>query len=124
MAITAINAVVADVVFMTELNGLLALDVLAGVPARASDLCGHPKRRREHKDSAENRRARQVVRTMTENLWHRRRNNFVRLADVLVQRVSNRRGPRRLTLLPKTRLSYCWCDYFSGMMRFFQTIND
>ena len=73
MAITAINAVVADVVFMTELNGLLTLYVLAGVPARAGDLCGHPKGRQEDKDSAENRSARQVVRAMTENLWHRRR---------------------------------------------------
>ena len=33
MAIATIDAVVADVVFMTELNWLLALDVLAGVPA-------------------------------------------------------------------------------------------
>src|SRR6185436_11478481 len=52
MAITAINAVVADVVFMTELNGLLALDVLPGVPARAGDLSGHPEGRQEDKDSA------------------------------------------------------------------------
>ena len=76
MAIAAINAVVADVVFMTELNGLLTLYVLAGVPARAGDLCGHPKGRQEDKDSAENRSARQVVRAMTENLWHRRRTNL------------------------------------------------
>jgi len=73
MAIAAINAVVADVVFMTELNGLLTLYVLAGVPARAGDLCGHPKGRKEDKDCAENRSSRQVVRAMTENLWHRRR---------------------------------------------------
>lgn len=33
VAITAIDAIVADVVFVTELNGLLALNVLAGVPA-------------------------------------------------------------------------------------------
>jgi hypothetical protein len=32
MAITTINAVIADVMFVTELNWLLTLDVLAGVP--------------------------------------------------------------------------------------------
>src|SRR5262245_44752733 len=33
MTVTTIDPVVADVVLMTELNGLLALDVLPGVPA-------------------------------------------------------------------------------------------
>lgn len=33
MTVTAIDAVVADVMLVTKLNGLLALDVLSGVPA-------------------------------------------------------------------------------------------
>lgn len=33
VAITAIDAVIADMMLVTELNGLLPLDVLAGVPA-------------------------------------------------------------------------------------------
>jgi hypothetical protein len=35
MAITAINAVISDVMFMAELDGLLSLDPLAGIPGRA-----------------------------------------------------------------------------------------
>src|SRR5438105_182414 len=41
MAIATIDAVVADVVLMTKLNWLLPLDVLARVPARASNLSSH-----------------------------------------------------------------------------------
>jgi hypothetical protein len=44
VAIAAINAVVADVVLVTELNWLLALDVLAGVPSGAQYLGSDPKR--------------------------------------------------------------------------------
>jgi hypothetical protein len=43
MAITAIDAVIADVMLMTELNWLLALDVSARVPARARDFRRYPK---------------------------------------------------------------------------------
>jgi hypothetical protein len=44
VAVTAINAVIADVMFVTELDGLLTLDVLTGVPAGAIDLSRDPKR--------------------------------------------------------------------------------
>src|SRR5207237_2860599 len=37
MAITAIDAVIADVMFVTELNWLLALDVSTRIPTRARD---------------------------------------------------------------------------------------
>src|SRR5437899_2390064 len=33
MTVTAVDAVIADVMFVTELNRLLALDVLPGIPA-------------------------------------------------------------------------------------------
>src|ERR1041385_805505 len=40
VTVTAIDAVIADVVLVTELNWVLALDVRAGVPARAVDFGG------------------------------------------------------------------------------------
>ena len=44
VAIAAVDAVVADVVFVTELNWLVALDPLASVPGRTINLSGYPKR--------------------------------------------------------------------------------
>jgi hypothetical protein len=55
---------------MTELNRLLALDVLSRVPAGAHDLCAYPQRGNQNKDGAENCSARQVIRAVAENLWH------------------------------------------------------
>src|SRR5512141_1586058 len=43
VTVAAINAVIADVVLVAELNWLLALDVLAGVPPRPRNLRGHPQ---------------------------------------------------------------------------------
>src|SRR5439155_26827240 len=43
MAITAIDAVIANMMLMTELNWLLALDVSARVPARARDFRRYPE---------------------------------------------------------------------------------
>jgi hypothetical protein len=70
VAIAAINAVVADVVLMTELDWLLAFDPLAGVPSRPGNLCRDPKSCKQNKDGAVNRGPRQIVRAVTENLWH------------------------------------------------------
>src|ERR1041385_5785041 len=61
VAIATIDAVIADVVLVAKLNWLLALDVLAGVPARAQNLSAHPERGQENEGGAENRRAREVV---------------------------------------------------------------
>jgi len=55
---------------MTELDWLLALDPLAGVPSRPGNLCRDPKGREENEDRAINRGSRQIVRAVTENLWH------------------------------------------------------
>lgn len=58
---------------MTELNWLLGLDELAGVPARPSDLGRDPEGGEQNKNRAVNRGPRQIVRAMTEDLWHRRK---------------------------------------------------
>jgi hypothetical protein len=70
VAIAAIDTVIANMMLMTELDWLLALDPLAGVPSRPSDLCRDPKAREQNEDGAINRGPRQIVRAMTENLWH------------------------------------------------------
>src|SRR5437870_2117555 len=72
MAITAIDSVIADVMFMTELNWLLALDVSARVPTRAGDFRCYPQRSEQNKNCAKDRRAREIVCAVTKNLWHRR----------------------------------------------------
>lgn len=73
VAIAAIDTVIAHVVFMTELDWLLSFDPLAGVPTRPGDLCRYPKRCEQNEDRAVNRGPRQIVRAMTEDLWHRRK---------------------------------------------------
>src|SRR5215470_891572 len=78
MTVTAINPVVADMVLMTELNVLLALDVRAGVPAGAVDFRRDEQRGYQDEYRAENRGPRQIVCAVTENLWHRRRRSNLR----------------------------------------------
>jgi hypothetical protein len=73
VTVAAVDAVIAHMMFVTELNRLLALDVLAGVPAGAVDFGGDKERRDENKDCAEDCGSSQIVRAMTENLWHRRK---------------------------------------------------
>src|SRR6266404_7245108 len=70
VAIAAVDAVVAHMMLMTELDWLLALDPLAGVPSRSSNLCGDPKGREQNEDGPINRGPRQIVRAVTEDLWH------------------------------------------------------
>jgi hypothetical protein len=42
VTVTAIDAVVTDVMFMTELNGLLSFDPLSGVPGGTIQLNSDP----------------------------------------------------------------------------------
>lgn len=58
VTVTAIDAVVAHVVLVAELNWLLPLDVLPGVPTRASNLGSYPKRGEQNKDRAKDRGSR------------------------------------------------------------------
>lgn len=104
VAIAAINTVVANVMLMTELDRLLAFDPLARIPSRASNLCRDPKGREQNKDRAINRGPRQVVRAMTENLWHRRK----RLADGLVRSLlpADGTGPASPRYFLETVVSY------------------
>ena len=71
MTVTAINAVVAHVVFVAELDRLLTFDPLSGVPSRTVDRSGHPQRRQQYKNGAEDSGPREIVRAVTKNLWHR-----------------------------------------------------
>src|SRR6185436_6035851 len=84
MTVTTINAVIADVMLMTELNWLLALHVLAGVPSGTIDPGRHEERCDKNKNCAEDGGSRQIVRAMTENLWHRRRKTAFRSENGVV----------------------------------------
>ena len=72
VTVTTIDAVVADVMFMTELNGLLTFDPLAGVPGGTIQLDSDPKQSDDYEYSAINRDFRQRVRAVMEDLWHYR----------------------------------------------------
>jgi len=76
MAIPAIDTIIANVMLVTELNRLLAFDPLARIPSGASNFCRDPKGRKQNEDRAIDRGTRQVIRAMTENLWHRRREDI------------------------------------------------
>lgn len=85
VAVAAIDAVVAHVMLMTELNGLLALDVRAGVPARAVDADANEHRGDQKEDGAKNRGSRQIVCAVSKYLRHRRRIYRNRLDGGLVR---------------------------------------
>jgi len=72
MAVTAIDAVVADVMFMTELDRLLSFDPLTGVPRRTVQFHSDPKQGDNYEDSSINRNLRQRVSAVMEDLWHLR----------------------------------------------------
>ena len=72
VTVAAIDAVVTDVMFMTELNGLLTFDPLAGVPGGTIQLDSDPKQSDDYEYSAINRDFRQRVRAVMEDLWHYR----------------------------------------------------
>jgi len=72
VTITAIDTVVADVMFMTELNGLLTFDPLTGVPAGTIQFDSNPQQSNDDENSAVNRDFRQRVGAVMEDLWHLR----------------------------------------------------
>src|ERR1700681_1091818 len=76
---------------MTKLDWLLSLDPLARIPSGSRNLCRNPKGREQNEDGAINRGPRQIVRAVTENLWHRRREDMPSLAGGFV-RLSSRAG--------------------------------
>ena len=73
MAITAIDAVVADVMLMTELYWLLPFDPLTGVPGGTIDFSTYPKCCKQNENGAENTEFGERVCTVVKDLWHRRR---------------------------------------------------
>ena len=72
VTIAAIQSIVSDVVLMTKLDWLLALDPLPRVPGRTVQLRSHPKRGEQNKNRAVDRSLRECVRAVMKNLWHRR----------------------------------------------------
>ena len=75
MTVTAVDTVIADVMFMTELNWLLSFDPLTGIPRRAVKFNGYPQERNSNKKRAIDCDFRQCVSAVVKNLWHRRRIN-------------------------------------------------
>ena len=72
VTVAAIDAVVTDVMFMTELNGLLTFDPLAGVPRGTIEFNSNPEQSNDYENGAINRDFRQRVRAVMEDLWHYR----------------------------------------------------
>jgi hypothetical protein len=70
MAVTAIDTVVANVMFVTELNRLLAFDPLTGVPRRAVQFNSDPQQSKNYEHSSINRNLRQRVSAVMKDLWH------------------------------------------------------
>ena len=72
VTVAAIDAVVTDVMFMTELNGLLTFDPLASVPGGTIQLNSDPQQSNDYENGAINRDFRQRVGAVMEDLWHYR----------------------------------------------------
>lgn len=106
VTIAAINAVITGMMFVTELNWLLALDVRARVPSRAIDFVRDKQCRYQKKERPVDRGPRQIVCAVTENLWHRRRIiGSVYTAD-LSAIIASRRNKSRLSNA-NTRTANC-----------------
>jgi hypothetical protein len=73
VTVTAVDAVVADVMFMTELNRLLPFDPLTCIPGRTIQLNSDPQQSNNYEECAINRNLCQRVGAVMEDLWHRRR---------------------------------------------------
>ena len=73
MTVAAIDTVVADVMFVAELDWLLSFDPLSGVPRRTIQLNCDPEQRDGDENSAIDRDFRQRVSTVVEDLGHCRR---------------------------------------------------
>lgn len=70
VAIAAIDAIIARVMLVAELDGLLNFNPLAGIPGRATDLSGNPEGGYHNEDRSEDGGLRQRVRAVMKNLWH------------------------------------------------------
>jgi hypothetical protein len=73
VTVTAVDAIVTDVMFVTELNWLLAFDPLACIPGRTVQFNRDPQQRHNYEYSAINRNLCQRVGAVMEDLWHCRR---------------------------------------------------
>jgi hypothetical protein len=72
VAITTIDAVISDVMFVTELDGLRNFNPLTRVPGRTANLCRNPQSGQQEKYGSEDSGLRQPVGTVMKYLWHRR----------------------------------------------------
>ncbi len=70
VTVAAIDAVIAHVVLMTELQRLLTFYPLACVPGRTIDLGGDVERGKKNKNSAKNTELGQCIGAVMKNLWH------------------------------------------------------
>jgi hypothetical protein len=69
VTVTTIDSVVADVMFMTELNWLLPFHPLSGVPRRSIQFDSYPQQGDDYENSAINRDLCQRVSAVMEDLW-------------------------------------------------------
>jgi len=81
MAVTTIDTVVTNVMFMTELNRLLPFDPLTGVPGRTIQLNCDPKQSNNYENRAINRNLCERVGAVMEDLWHPRVSSTCRVAS-------------------------------------------
>ena len=79
VAVAAIDAVVADMMLMTKLDRLLALNPLAGVPGRAIQLSRDPQQRNQNKNRTIDGQLCQRVCAVMKNLRHRENLSVLRL---------------------------------------------
>ena len=70
MTVTAVYAIVSDVVFMAELDWLLSLNPLTGVPGRPVEFCRHPQNGDENKKRSVDRYFGKRIRAVMKNLRH------------------------------------------------------
>jgi len=77
VAVTTVDAIVTDVMFVTELNRLLPFDPLTGIPGRTIQFNSDPQQSNNYEESAINRNLCQRVSAVMEDLWHCRRIKLV-----------------------------------------------
>jgi hypothetical protein len=77
VTVTAVDAVVADVMFVTELDRLLSFDPLTRIPGRTIELDSDPEQSNNYEESSIDRNLCQRVSAVMEDLWHCRRSELV-----------------------------------------------
>ena len=70
MTVSAVDAIVSDVMFMAELDWLLSLDPLTGVPGGPVEFCGHPENGDENEKRSVDRDFGKRIRAVMKNLRH------------------------------------------------------